>query len=448
MPTLEEYLAMMQPQAPSQKEKMMSMLGALGAGLLSAPNWQKGLAKGGLLAYQNNLGAQDRSSADKMAQFQQYRMAREMADQDAQREAAKEEAAKFQQQVGGVLSNAPRLNAMGPGGPTPANAAATAPPDRVEKLRQVAELMIQRGQVEAAQKLLAEADKIEGTFSVDPKVGLGAGGPQFAQFSNKGRDPRIAQGFTPPPDMKAIPLGDRTELVDMLRAQPGALAAGMSPGDKAQNQLGLANLGLNRAKFGYEQEKDRRDAPNAAPKWDSASGQFVYPPSADAPAGRAVQPQGFQGKSDQNAEKSQKALIAIQEAEGLLDRATGSYIGAGADRVAQAFGSSTEGAQATAKLKVLEASIMMNQPRMEGPQSDRDVAMYRQAAGAIGDPTVPIETRRAALEAIKSLHTKYGTLKGGGRSASGAIGPAVGTVVDGHVFIGGDPNKQENWKKR
>jgi len=86
MPTLEEYLAMMQPQAPSQKEKMMSMLGALGAGLLSAPNWQKGLAKGGLLAYQNNLGAQDRSSADKMAQLKMYQTAQQMADQDAQRD--------------------------------------------------------------------------------------------------------------------------------------------------------------------------------------------------------------------------------------------------------------------------------------------------------------------------------------------------------------------------
>lgn len=86
MPTLDEYLAMMQPKEPSQREKLMSMIGNLGVGLLSAPTWQKGLARGGLLAYDAQQGAKDRSAADKMAMLQQYKVAQGMADADSQRE--------------------------------------------------------------------------------------------------------------------------------------------------------------------------------------------------------------------------------------------------------------------------------------------------------------------------------------------------------------------------
>jgi hypothetical protein len=81
--------------------------------------------------------------------------------------------------------------------------------------------------------------------------------------------------------------------------------------------------------------------------------------------------------------------------------------------VAGAFGHATKGAQAAAQLKALEGAIMMAQPRMEGPQSDKDVALYRQMAGAIGDSTIPIETRRAALQTVYQLHQKYASQAGG-----------------------------------
>jgi hypothetical protein len=42
-------------------------------------------------------------------------------------------------------------------------------------------------------------------------------------------------------------------------------------------------------------------------------------------------------------------------------------------------------------------------PKMSGPQSDKDVAMYRQMAGQIGDPTVPVADKRAAIETIKEI---------------------------------------------
>ena len=97
----------------------------------------------------------------------------------------------------------------------------------------------------------------------------------------------------------------------------------------------------------------------------------------------------------------------LDMADPLIDEATGSGSGATRDKLASWFGVSTSGSQAIAQLKPLQAAIMMNQPRMEGPQSDKDVQLYREAAGQIGDPTVPGPTKKAALKMIKGLQQKY-----------------------------------------
>lgn len=99
----------------------------------------------------------------------------------------------------------------------------------------------------------------------------------------------------------------------------------------------------------------------------------------------------------------------LDQADKLINDATGSYGGMAFDKATQLFGGSTKGAESIAQLKVLEGALMMNQPRMEGPQSDKDVAMYRQMAGQLGDPTVPANIKRAALKQIRTLNEKYAT---------------------------------------
>jgi hypothetical protein len=94
-------------------------------------------------------------------------------------------------------------------------------------------------------------------------------------------------------------------------------------------------------------------------------------------------------------------------AEPLIDEATGSGTGAGRDKLAAFFGVSTTGAQAIAQLLPLQAAIMLRQPRMEGPQSDRDVQLYREAAGQLGDPAVPNATKKAAVRTIRRLQQQY-----------------------------------------
>jgi hypothetical protein len=105
--------------------------------------------------------------------------------------------------------------------------------------------------------------------------------------------------------------------------------------------------------------------------------------------------------------QSGNALAVIAEARPLINIATGSGVGARADEAAALIGRSPAGADAIAKLRVLQANLMMNQPRMEGPQSDRDVQLYREAAGKIGDPTTPRSQKLAALDAIENIHRRY-----------------------------------------
>jgi hypothetical protein len=100
-------------------------------------------------------------------------------------------------------------------------------------------------------------------------------------------------------------------------------------------------------------------------------------------------------------------LGMLDIADPLIDAATGSLAGAGADKLAEAFGKAPKGAEAIAQLKVIQAGLMLNMPRMEGPQSDRDVQLYREAAASLGDPTVPRAIKKAAVSTIREIQQKY-----------------------------------------
>lgn len=104
---------------------------------------------------------------------------------------------------------------------------------------------------------------------------------------------------------------------------------------------------------------------------------------------------------------AKSVLGMLDEADKIIDDATGSSFGSITDTIVGSMGVSTKGAQAISKLKVLQAGLMLNMPRMEGPQSDRDVQLYREAAASLGEPSVPNETKKAALQQIRVLQKKY-----------------------------------------
>lgn len=109
----------------------------------------------------------------------------------------------------------------------------------------------------------------------------------------------------------------------------------------------------------------------------------------------------------QRVRDANDALGLLDQAEKLVPSSTGSYIGAGLDTAAAAFGKSTEGAKSAAQLKAIEGMLVSKMPKMSGPQSDKDVAMYRQMAGTIGDPTIPRDTKLAAIQTIREIQNKY-----------------------------------------
>ena len=119
----------------------------------------------------------------------------------------------------------------------------------------------------------------------------------------------------------------------------------------------------------------------------------------------------------------------IQEAEDLLtgksgkDLPTGSGVGTAWDFAAGLVGVNPQGAKEAETLKSIGGALVSKMPRMEGPQSDKDVMLYKEMAARVGDSTVPRERRVAALEKVKELWSKYEKPAGGQPAPQTATGP-------------------------
>jgi hypothetical protein len=99
-----------------------------------------------------------------------------------------------------------------------------------------------------------------------------------------------------------------------------------------------------------------------------------------------------------------KELERVTADKGLIDQSTGSGAGRLADIGVGFFGGANEGAIATAKLRPIADMVLKMVPRFEGPQSDKDTASYKEAAGQLADPTVPNKIRKeAAIEIIRLM---------------------------------------------
>jgi hypothetical protein len=199
--------------------------------------------------------------------------------------------------------------------------------------------------------------------------------------------------------------------------QSGPLPIGMSAAERDSSARGWASNALQRERFAYEKAQqgggggfEYRQTPEGlvvVPKVPSAEGPVQARPVLNA-AGVPVGGSGAGGTSpQQKVADATEALSLIKDAEKIIDTATGSFFGAGLDIGARAFGSSTAGARGAAQLQALEGALVSKMPKMSGPQSDRDVQLYRQMAGQIGDPTIPAETKRAALNTIRQIQNRY-----------------------------------------
>ena len=163
-------------------------------------------------------------------------------------------------------------------------------------------------------------------------------------------------------------------------------------------------------------------------------------------------PGGVPMQSKDQLQRSNDATAVMEltdEAAPLLEKAPGSYAGAALNQACRAIGLNTDASKAQASLDVLAGSLIAKMPKMSGPQSDKDVMLYKAMAGNLNDPTLPEEAKRAAMDTLRKLNQKYATgYQGKGipqGPADGALRP--GAVSDGFMFLGGDPSNQASWKR-
>lgn len=116
-----------------------------------------------------------------------------------------------------------------------------------------------------------------------------------------------------------------------------------------------------------------------------------------------------QASAAKRARDSKEALRFLDEAEGLLKKATGGRVGALGDASARLFNYTTEGAKAASQLDILGAKLVANVPRFEGPQSNIDVQMYMQAAGDLANREKSTGERLSALQQMRKIANSYAT---------------------------------------
>ena len=108
-------------------------------------------------------------------------------------------------------------------------------------------------------------------------------------------------------------------------------------------------------------------------------------------------------KLTSDLDQSIKELEKATADGGLIDKSTGSGIGAGVDWTAGLFGRATEGSIAVGAMKPVADLVLKLVPRFEGPQSDKDTASYREAAGDLANPNMPNERKKMAGREILRL---------------------------------------------
>lgn len=156
---------------------------------------------------------------------------------------------------------------------------------------------------------------------------------------------------------------------------------------------------------------------------------------------RATELATNEGKSEAElkANMSKKARDArnviglADEADKILKYATSGKIDQAISASAKGIGVSTEATRADARLKVISAALTSNVPRFEGPQGVLDVELYRQAAGDVANSDLPWQDRKAALQTIRDLQSKYLPENQGSASGSSKGGKTGNPVIDKYL---------------
>ena len=200
-------------------------------------------------------------------------------------------------------------------------------------------------------------------------------------------------------------------------------------------QTAANKLSVEQAKIELEQKKGTVQQFGDSMYMVYPNGSAVPISSAAGPVTKNTTAPAIKQAQQEDIIRTQRVDAVLPEIKKLLEGTKGGYINAGLDMLGGAAGYSTDTAKTTAQLKALSGQLVALMPKMSGPQSDKDVQMYREMAGNLADPTTPVATRLASLQTIQALNDKYKSLN------SGAIPASIARPSDG-----GKPNALDFFK--
>jgi hypothetical protein len=228
-------------------------------------------------------------------------------------------------------------------------------------------------------------------------AGAGAGGsqPREVVIAKMLADPNTSpevkarlEGMTAPPAPKPV-----------YRATPGGGTAVIAPDGRVQEII-----------------PGRAPAPRGAPQRQYKASDFQIIKTAEGQmrvnkiTGEMF-PVGSAPTSDSSA--------LVSEARQLLPVATSGGLPAAAATAQSFVGIGTKAMEADERLNVIGARLVATVPRFEGPQSDKDTALYRQAAADVANPAKPRNVRLAALKTLEGLQQRAVARRPGAAPAQG-----------------------------
>jgi hypothetical protein len=206
----------------------------------------------------------------------------------------------------------------------------------------------------------------------------------------------------------------------------------------AQGQLAVAQQRLAQEAQGVTYQQDAQGNLVALPSRLPAGGAPVARPvtgEGGAPVKGKLSP--FAEKTAaQRAQMSTDLNFAIKELGnltkdgGLIDQSTGSGAGRLIDIGAGFVGQATPGAIAIGKIAPVADLALKMVPRFEGPQSDKDTASYKEAAGQLADPTLPTKIRKEAGKTVLRLMQQRKNQFATSDMAAEGTGPAPAGAAD------------------
>lgn len=175
---------------------------------------------------------------------------------------ARKQAASDQQTLGEMFAGSgPDLSRMGPGGPTPENAAAvTAGSPKGDSYRKAAAFYAQRGDTEGAKRMMDIANSFDEEYSQTPQVMMVNGKPVNALIGKKG-GVKTLDGYGVKPDFAEVDLGGTKQFVNKynLPESGASFDKTMTPGETDSSKRGWATFGLEKDKFAYQKTKDAQE---------------------------------------------------------------------------------------------------------------------------------------------------------------------------------------------